>query len=84
MKSKIEKQIISDVESALAEIDIDGVVKQYTNSMRVKEIVDQMVKDKIAQVFQEKILFAYRKQERLIDAWADSKLTALLKELGVY
>lgn len=83
MKSQINKIILKNVEDALFEIDIDGMVKEMTNKKKVEEIVRDMVKEKISMAFQEKMLLHYRKQEKIIDAWADNKLTALLIELGV-
>ncbi len=79
----INKLIHQEVDNALSEIDIDYLVKQATNSKAVKRLVESAIKDKIATTIGDKIMFAFKKNERIIDAWADNKVRNLLVELGL-
>lgn len=79
----INKLIHKEVDYALSEIDIDHIVKQATNSKAVKKFVELAIKDKIATTIGDKIMEAYQKNERIIDAWAENKVRNLLIELGL-
>lgn len=79
----ITKQIIRDVQSSLDEMDIEGMVERVVSSKQVNEYVERWVKDKLAEIIQEKAFSKIQKQMPLIDAWTDNKVTGFLMELGV-
>ena len=83
MKEDINKIILKNVEMALEEVDIDGMIESMINSKAIKKEVDLMLKEKIVRAFEDKVLTKYRKNERVIDAWADNKLRELFIELGI-
>ena len=64
----LNKIILKNVENSLAELDVDGMVNEMISKKAVKEIVERMLKEKIALVFQEKVLLKYKKQERQKDS----------------
>lgn len=83
MRKQIEKQIIKEVQYALDEIDIDGMVKRLVTSKAVNGAVKHAIKEKLAQTIQEKAFAKIQKQMPIIDAWTNDKVTGFLYELGI-
>lgn len=83
MRKQIEKQIMKDVQYALDEIDIDGMVKRMVTSKAINEAVRQAVKERLAQIIQEKAFMKIQKAMPIIDAWTNDKVQGFLYELGV-
>jgi hypothetical protein len=83
MKKTIEKQIIKDIQYALDEINIDGMVEKATSSKVVNETVKRMVDEKLIELIQDKAFLKIKKAMPIIDAWTESKVQAFLYELGV-
>lgn len=83
IQNKIEKQIHDQVQSYLDEYDFDSEIKRLTNSNAIDNEIRRLVKEKVAEAVSNSFLTAFKKQNRLIDAWASDKLRSLLKELGL-
>ena len=83
MKKTIEKQIMRDVQYALDEIDIDGMVKRMVTSEKVNEAVEQAVKEKLSSIIQDKAFSKIQKAMPIIDAWTNEKVQEFLYKLGV-
>jgi hypothetical protein len=83
IKKQIESTITKEVEYALTELDIDGMVEKMISKEAVKTEVEKLIKEKIVETFQNKVLLKYRNANLLIDAWADNQLRDLFIKLGI-
>lgn len=72
-----------DVQYALDEMDIDGMVKRMVSSKIVNEAVKRAVQEKLATIIQEKAFAKIQKQMPIIDAWTNDKVKEFLYGLGV-
>lgn len=83
MRKELEKIITNNVTSYLDEIDIDSLIKELSSKKAVEEVLDRMIKDKIAETFRKKMIDKYIENQMVIDSYATDKLRNLLKELGI-
>lgn len=83
MRKQIEKQIIKEIQYALDELDIDGMVQRLVSNKEVEKAVKQAVQERLVQMIQEKAFMKIQKAMPIIDAWTASKVEGFLYELGV-
>ena len=83
MKKQLEEQIHRELQCFLDEYDFDAEIERLTNSKALKREFERLIKDKIAQSFNEAFIKAFIKKQKYIDSFADQELSQLLKRLGV-
>lgn len=83
MRKELEKQINREIQYALDELDIDGMVKKLISQDSVSKAVKEMVQQKLAQMVQEKAFMRIQKAMPLIDAYTNEKVQEFLYSLGI-
>lgn len=83
LRKTIEKQINQDIQYHLDEFDIDNYVKKVVSNKEVGKLVDQQVKQKLAEMIQEKAFMSIKKVMPIIDAYTNEKVREFLYSLGI-
>lgn len=83
ISKNIEKQLISSLKKELKEIDIDGMVHQFIKNNKVKNIVNEFIRSKIAQEIQESVLLKIKRLRPNIDIYSDNRVRELFNSFNL-